>query len=214
MFQPLSNKKVLLTVGPTREYLDSVRYLSNASSGRMGLALARALSALGAGVEIVSGPGVAVPRRFRSVRVRSARDMFSRVRERFGRADVFISAAAVSDFRPARRISGKMSRSGGRSARVELRPNPDILDWAGGRKGRRVVVGFALEGRGGLRRASWKMARKRCDLLILNGPETMESERIRPTILRPGARPRALGLMTKERCARAICREIIRLVQK
>src|SRR5262245_19801493 len=135
---------ILITAGPTREYLDDVRFLSNGSTGRMGCALEEAALADGHETYLVLGP---VERQVSAaVRVRpvtSALEMQAAADEWFERCQIAIAAAAVADWRPARRHPGKPRHSV--FERLDLVPNPDIVAGLGARKGDRVVVGFALE---------------------------------------------------------------------
>ena len=204
----MNRKIALVTAGPTREYLDPVRYLSNASSGRMGTALAQELKSLGFQVTLILGPGVLSPAAIPSVRVVSASQMYREVAKRFSKCGLFISTAAVSDFRPEFERRGKIRRTG-KSLLLKLVPNPDILYEMGRRKRDQVCVGFALEDGQGLRRAFAKMFRKKCDLMVLNGPRSIESDKISATLLFPDQSVKKLGKIKKKECARKICRVIL-----
>lgn len=164
----LAGKRVLITAGPTQEPLDAVRYLSNRSSGRMGVALARAAARRGAEVTLVHGPlAVAVPAGMTAVSVRTAREMADEVKKRFVECDMLIMAAAVADFRPASTAPGKVKKDDV-PLRVELEPNPDILEYCGRNKGGRTVVGFAAETRDLLSNAMEKMVKKNLDVICAN----------------------------------------------
>ncbi len=164
---------VLITAGPTREHLDDVRYLSNGSSGRMGCALAAAALASGHEVTLVLGPvEVAPPAGARVHSVVSALEMHAAAERAFDDADVLLAAAAVSDWRPARRQAGKPARSAG-SWHLELVPNPDIVAGLAARKAGRVVAGFALESTAAgmpqaIARGREKLRRKQLDLVVVN----------------------------------------------
>lgn len=201
-------KKVLITVGSTREYFDSVRYLSNASSGKMGMAIAKNLKSFSAKVFLVVGPGVEEPREFSYERVVSARDMLREVKKRFSHCDIFVSCAAVSDFRPNRVTGHKMHR---RKASLPLRliSNPDILLQMGRVKDNQFCVGFALEDRGDLQKGFKKMVEKNCNLVVLNTLRSMESEFIEAKILFANRDVWNLGRIKKERCARKLCQAIL-----
>ena len=205
----MRKKIALLTAGPTREYLDPVRYLSNASSGRMGFALARELKSLGFRVSMVLGPGIDPPPGIAWVRVVSARQMLQEVSRHFPRCDVFISCAAVSDFRPASPSRKKIHRRE-KSLAVRLVPNPDILREMGRRKKKQICVGFALEDRMDARRAFAKMRAKNCDLMVLNSVDSIESGRISATLLFKDQRAQKLGKISKTACAKMICRAILK----
>ncbi len=180
----------LITAGPTREYLDDVRYLSNASSGRMGIALARAARAAGQEVHLVAGPlELPLPRDVRVTPVVSALEMERVVRTASKEADILIMAAAVSDFRPAFRVRGKIKRSGaerqGGRMRLELVENPDILAGLGRRRSRKgqFLAGFALESDRLVEKGRKKLEAKRVDLLVVNQVEVIGKDRTRLWIL-------------------------------
>jgi phosphopantothenoylcysteine decarboxylase/phosphopantothenate--cysteine ligase len=198
---------VLVTAGPTRERIDPVRYLSNDSSGLMGFAIAEAARAAGHEVVLVAGPvELATPRGVKRVDVESAREMLAAVREEFEACDALFMAAAVCDFRPARRLGGKWRKKdvGQERASLELVSNPDILKSVTRRKGDRLVVGFALETGDGLRRAMEKLNEKRMDYVVLNGPSALNAAKTTVTILgRDGSR-RRLSDRTKRAVAKVL----------
>jgi len=167
---PLLGRKVVITSGPTREHLDDVRFLTNASTGRLGHALARLAARRGACVTLVQGP-CALPRLpgIRTVDVVSTADLLAATRIAAEDADVVIFAAAPSDFRPRRRRKGKPAREGAEPS-LELLPTPDVAATLGRGKGARIHVGFALEIGGGEARARRKLERKRLDAIVLNSP--------------------------------------------
>jgi phosphopantothenoylcysteine decarboxylase/phosphopantothenate--cysteine ligase len=205
--RPLAGRRVVVSAGPTREHLDPVRYLSNESSGRLGFALARAAAVLGASVTLVAGPvALATPRGVRRVDVVSAREMLAACRRAFRGADGLVMAAAVADFRPRRRLSGKWrAKDGGaRAARLELVANPDVLATLGRSKGARAVIGFALETGAGLRRARAKLARKNADFVVLNGPANLGGGRGSCTVIGRASEPLRIRERPKAELARAI----------
>jgi phosphopantothenoylcysteine decarboxylase/phosphopantothenate--cysteine ligase len=163
---------VLVTAGGTREPVDSVRYLGNRSSGRMGYAVARQAARRGAEVVLVSAPsGLATPPDVRRVDVGSALEMRDAVLREFTHADVVVKAAAVADFRPARVSEHKIRKEDlgeGAGFALELVRNPDILAELCREKGARVIVGFAAESHDVIESARRKIARKGCDLLVAN----------------------------------------------
>ena len=206
----MKNRIALVTAGPTREHWDPVRYLSNRSSGKMGIALAEELEAAGFRVTLVLGPGVSPPAGIHSVSVVSARDMLRETAKRFSKCDVFLSAAAVSDFRPAAVSDGKIHA---KRIRLNLVPNPDILLEMGKKKKKnQVLAGFALEDSRAEERAVSKMKRKNCDLMVLNGTETMESDFISASLLYPSGKSEKLGRIRKKDCAKKICHAILRIL--
>jgi len=166
----LAGIEVLVTAGRTEEEIDPVRYITNRSSGRMGFAIAREARSRGARVTLVHGPvDVPVPAVDAVRGVATAAEMKRAADEAFARCDVCVMAAAVSDFTPARRRAGKIKRAG-KSFELELRPTEDILSSLGKRKGRRIVVGFALETSDGEANAKRKAREKGCDYMVLNAP--------------------------------------------
>ena len=164
----LQGQTVLITAGPTREPLDPVRYLSNRSSGRMGLALAEEALARGAQVILVAGPtALEPPAGAEVIRVETAQEMYDAVLSRLNEATIIIKAAAVADFRPARRAAQKVKKSAAPPT-VELEPTSDILAEVGRRKGDRLLVGFAAETENLRAEAERKLRSKNCDLLVAN----------------------------------------------
>ena len=160
--------KILVTAGPTREFLDPVRFLSNRSSGKMGYALAERAAARGHTVLVVSGPVcLPPPGGITVVPVVSAEDMLREVAALIEQADALIMAAAVADFRPRVRSPLKLKKATG-SAALELEPTPDILERLRPLKGERVFVGFAAETDHILEEARRKLHQKGLDLIVAN----------------------------------------------
>lgn len=179
---------VVVTAGPTREYVDPVRFLSNESSGRMGFALAEEAARRGHRVTLIAGPvNLATPKGVARVDVVSARDMLEALRAAFVDADVLFMAAAVADYRPRRRLSGKWKKKeeGTGGAVLDLVENPDLLATVARRKGDRVVVGFALETGNGVRRALEKLRRKNADYIVLNDASALNAGRSSVVVLGP-----------------------------
>lgn len=198
--------RFLVTAGPTREPLDDVRFLSNPSTGRMGFACAIAARAAGHQVTLVTGPvDLPDPPGVRTIRVTTAVEMHQAAMEAFASADAVIATAAVSDYRPAKRIRGKMKK-GARRLTLELMATPDILAGMGRRKGRRVLIGFALEASDGRANAAGKLRRKNLDAIVLNAPSSFGSGRIDATILDADGGCVELGSVRKEALARYLVR--------
>lgn len=177
---------VIVTAGPTREYIDPVRYLSNESSGTMGFAIARALLAAGHRVTIIAGPvNQETPEGAERVDVVSALDMLAAMEEHFPGADAIFMAAAVGDFRPATRHDGKWKKKeeGGNAAVLELVENPDLLATIARDKGHRKVIAFALETSDGEARAAAKLVRKNADYIVLNGASALNAASSSVTVL-------------------------------
>ena len=168
----LAGKTILITAGPTVEPIDSVRYISNYSSGKMGYAIARAAAAQGARVVLVSGPvALSAPEGVEVVPVKSARDMLAACSEVFPQADAAVFAAAVADLRPSNPADRKLKK--GRDdealAAVALTENPDILaTLAASKRSDQYVVGFAAETNDVLMNAHAKLVKKHADLIVAN----------------------------------------------
>lgn len=168
--QLFTNKKVLITNGPTREYLDDVRYISNASSGKMGFSIADAFIRQGANVTMICGPvnEQFINESFTIEKVNSAEDMFLLFQKHFDNNEIIICVAAVSDYRPKNKHLGKIKKHN-ETLQIELVKNPDILKWAGQhKKNGQMVVGFALESENPLENALLKLKNKNADVIILN----------------------------------------------
>lgn len=168
----LAGKTVLITAGPTVEPIDSVRYISNYSSGKMGYAIAEAAAAQGARVVLVSGPvALAAPVGVEVVPVKTARDMLAACEKEFSQADAAIFAAAVADLRPANPADRKLKkgRDDAALANVALTENPDILaTLAAGKRPGQYVVGFAAETNDVLMNAHAKLEKKHADMIVAN----------------------------------------------
>ena len=167
----LDGLRVLVTAGGTREPIDSVRYVGNRSSGRMGLALAEEAARRGAEVTLVAA-NVSLPRPegVRWIDVETAEQLLSAVREEFPSADVLLMAAAVADFRPRQAEGTKISKSGRDRLSLELEPTEDVLgELAPVRRRDQTVVGFAAEhGEAAVERAREKLRRKELDAVVVN----------------------------------------------
>jgi phosphopantothenoylcysteine decarboxylase / phosphopantothenate---cysteine ligase len=167
---PLAGKHVLVTSGPTHEPIDPVRFIGNRSSGQQGHAIARAAAAAGARVTLVSGPVcIADPAGVTAVRVESAREMLAAVEAALP-ADIFVSAAAVADWRVEHSGAQKIKKGAGGPPSLALVENPDILA-AIGRKSTdrpRLIVGFAAETENLIANARHKLRQKNCDLILAN----------------------------------------------
>ncbi|HUQ71088.1 MAG TPA: phosphopantothenoylcysteine decarboxylase [Planctomycetaceae bacterium] len=169
--------RVLITAGPTREYLDDVRYLSNASSGRMGYALAEAVLAAGHDVVLVTGPVALVPPDGAEVlNVETTDQLLAACHEVWPKCDGAIATAAVCDYRPRSRFPGKLAKTGV-SLELELVETADVLAELGRQKGSRWIVGFALESEEFAHvNALRKLKDKNCDAIVLNRPTAIGAE--------------------------------------
>jgi phosphopantothenoylcysteine decarboxylase/phosphopantothenate--cysteine ligase len=160
--------KVLVTAGPTREYIDPVRFLSNRSSGKMGYAVAAALCERGHEVVLVSGPvAISPPPLARIVQVVSAEEMRTAVMREFESCDCLVMAAAVADWRPIKPCGRKMKK-GSSGLILELEPTSDILLEVAARKGARIVAGFAAETGDPSEEARRKLRYKGLDVIFAN----------------------------------------------
>ena len=168
--------RILLTSGPTRQYIDPVRYISNASSGRMGCCLAEAFIDLGHEVVVVSGPvAIDYPPQATVVPVVSTEDMLAAAAEEFANCQGMVGVAAPCDYRPVVVAESKIKKSGGR-IQIELVETPDVVAFLGSKKrDDQWTVGFALETDDAHFRAITKLHRKNCDLVVLNGVTAIDS---------------------------------------
>jgi phosphopantothenoylcysteine decarboxylase/phosphopantothenate--cysteine ligase len=164
----LGGSRVLITAGPTYEAMDSVRGITNRSSGKMGYAVARAALEAGARVTLISGPtSLPVPAGAQRIDVVSAQDMFAAVKKQVAGADIFISVAAVADYHVVNPSRRKIKKTAGKR-RLELAPNPDILAWVAGRPRPPFCVGFAAESENLRQNAEAKRRAKKLPLLAGN----------------------------------------------
>ena len=167
--KPLKGKKALITAGPTREPIDPVRYLSNHSSGKQGYAIAGALAALGADVTLVSGPvSITPPSNVNLVKIETAREMLKACQAALP-CDIFVSVAAVADWRPSTSANKKIKKDGKTIPPLTLEENPDILKTLCASKKRpTLVIGFAAETNDVIKHAIAKRLRKGCDWIVAN----------------------------------------------
>jgi phosphopantothenoylcysteine decarboxylase/phosphopantothenate--cysteine ligase len=168
---PMDGLRVLVTAGGTREPIDSVRYVGNRSSGRMGLALAGEAARRGASVTLIAANvALAAPAGVRVVEVETAAELLHAARAEFAEAHVLLMAAAVADFRPAEALDEKISKSGRDGLALELEPTEDVLaTLAGARAPGQTLVGFAAEhGEGAVERGRSKLERKGLDAVVVN----------------------------------------------
>lgn len=165
---PLKGKKVIITAGPTREFIDAVRFISNPSSGKMGVAMACAAKELGANVTLIHGPlSIPEPEGIHTISITSTADLFEAVKK-YAAADVIIMAAAASDFTPVHHHEQKIKKSEAEDS-VKLKQTQDILAWLGNhKKPKQVLIGFAMETDNLLKNANKKLKAKNADWIIAN----------------------------------------------
>lgn len=160
-------KKVLITAGPTREMLDPVRFITNLSTGEMGYAIAREAKRRGLQVTLISGPtGLTPPPGVRFVPTVTVEDLQKALRRHFFRNDLLIMSAAVGDFVPAHRSLKKVQRRD--SWKIIFKKTPDLVKKMAEKKGKRIVIGFALETEGWLKRSRRKLLTKNLDGIVAN----------------------------------------------
>jgi len=165
--------RFLITAGPTREYLDTIRFISNASTGLTGFEIAREAARRGHQTVLVAGPtSLADPQGVEVVRVTSAEEMLQAVMQHLPESSVVIGTAAVCDWRPSYTFPHKRPKEDGPPV-LSLEPTPDILKEVGKRKEGRLVIGFALEDTEGRSKALQKLKRKNMDYIVLNGPQNL-----------------------------------------
>lgn len=169
----LSGKKVLVTAGPTMEAVDPVRFISNHSSGKMGIELAKAAYYRGAKVSLVLGKtGERVVKGIETVNIISAKDMYREVISRADEADIIIKAAAVADYRPKNIAENKVKKTG-EEMYIELERTDDILAYLGEhKKGRQFLCGFSMETENLLENSRKKLEKKKLDMIVANNLKT------------------------------------------
>ena len=211
--------RILITAGGTREYIDPVRFISNASSGKMGYALAQAAFKAGHKVTLITTPtDQKPPSAAKLVNVESAAQMFEAVKKHFSRCDCLIMAAAVADYTPVRPAGAKLKKTG-KSMTIKLKPTTDILKWAGKQKQLncqrskekgKIIVGFALEDKAIRVRAQKKLKDKNLDMIVANSPAAIGADKSNVQIKIPNSSWLKIQNVTKS----ATANKIIRLVEK
>lgn len=214
--KPLAGKKVLVTAGPTCESIDPVRYISNHSTGKMGIAIARQARLLGAEVVLVSGPasyrkttGINI------VNVQTALEMRDAVLGYYSDCNIVIKAAAVADYRPKHKANDKIKKQPGDMS-LELERNPDILAELGQKKENQILVGFAAETKDMLKYAAEKVKVKNLDFIVANDLTKpgagFAGDTNMVTFIFADGRMKELPLLSKEETAREIIYETIKLL--
>ncbi|MBE0650240.1 MAG: bifunctional phosphopantothenoylcysteine decarboxylase/phosphopantothenate--cysteine ligase CoaBC [Bacteroidales bacterium] len=214
----LRGKKILISAGPTYEPIDPVRFIGNRSSGKMGLALAKAFSAKGAEVELVLGPvslKVDLPG-IHVVPVNTAEEMYHACTKAFEKVDIAVMTAAVADFTPVNVASEKIKKEKG-IEKIELKPTPDILASLGkAKRDNQILVGFALETDDEFSNAKKKLERKNLDMIVLNSLKDegagfgVDTNKI--TVLKKDGTSSSFPLKTKDSIAFDILSEIENLI--
>jgi len=203
-------KHFLITAGGTREYIDPVRFISNASSGKMGCALAAAAKAAGHNVTLISASDMQPPVGIDFVGVVSAAEMFAAVKKFFADCDCLIMAAAVADYTPLEKSKVKIKKTKARLS-LTLKPTADILAWAAKHRSEgQYVVGFGLEDKDLRVNADKKLTAKRLDMIIANTPEFIAADYATVQIKTPNGRWLKLPAAPKKK----IARRVIQLIDK
>ncbi len=204
--------RILITSGPTRQYLDPVRYLTNASSGKMGASLVDAALALGHEVEVVTGPvDIEYAAAASVTRVVSTEEMLHESSRLFEQCDGMIGAAAPCDYRPVCVASGKIAKTGDPLV-LSLIETDDVVATLGAVKGKRWVVGFALETDDHRLRALAKLERKCCDLIVSNGVSAMDADTNSIELIAPSGEVLCRSEGSKPAVAEAILEVIHRVL--
>ena len=213
----LAGVSVLVTAGPTREAIDPVRYITNHSSGKMGVAIARAAACRGADVTLVAGPmETSVPSYINLVRINSAKEMFDEVTSLSAEQDVIIKAAAVADYTPKSVAEDKIKKSDGDAdLSIELNRTQDILKWLGEhKKEKQILCGFSMETKDMLENSRKKLLKKNLDMICANNVKVegagfgVDTNVI--TVITPDME-KQLDLMSKDEAAHCILDEIRRI---
>jgi len=218
--QDLQDQTVLISAGPTWESFDPARLLSNRSSGKMGYGLARVARRRGARVILVSGPSaIDPPPGVEIINVISAGEMLDAILANYESADIVAMAAAVSDYRPGKKMKQKVKKSG-KSIELELVANPDILKKLGDRKkkaGGPLLVGFAAESTGHVEEGRRKLKEKNLDLIVINdiiGSDTgFGADTNQVSLIDRDYQLEKLPLLSKEECAEMIWDKIVKLIR-
>ncbi len=216
----LFNQNILITAGPTREYLDPIRYLSNKSSGKMGFALAKASHRRGAKVTLISGPTNLSPPGpdIKHIPVISAKEMLKAVEEHFYQSSIVIMAAAVCDFQPLQVVAQKINKRALPSASLKFTNSPDILTSLGQKKKNHILVGFAAETEKVIEKAQIKLEEKNLDLICANDVTKpgagFASDTNIITLIDSSGEIEQIPLMSKDKAAEQILDKIERLLFK
>jgi phosphopantothenoylcysteine synthetase/decarboxylase len=211
--------RILITAGGTREYIDPVRFISNASSGRMGYELAQAAIKAGHKITLITTVDrkLHLTKRATIVKVETAAEMFEAVKKNFLKCDCLIMAAAVADYTPAKKSKLKLKKQDN-DLIIKLKPTADIVKWAGNHKCERlisnhksrIIVGFALEDKNLLRNAEKKLKEKKLDMIVANSLPTIGSDKTTVYFKTPESAWQSLKNKTKA----AIANKIINLASK
>ncbi len=195
---------ILITAGPTREYLDPVRFISNGSTGKMGYACAIRAIKKGHRVTLITGPvAIAPPKGVQVVKVLTSSDMAEAVQEHFPHCDCVIMTAAVGDYKPAKTQKHKIQKTDDHLS-LKLVRTTDILATLGSNKQNKILIGFAVQDQEPRQRAKAKLENKNLDAIILNAPSAMGADKTDIQILRRNLPWEPHENITKTRAAKTI----------
>jgi phosphopantothenoylcysteine decarboxylase/phosphopantothenate--cysteine ligase len=198
----------LITAGGTREYIDLVRFISNASTGKMGYALARAAIKAGHKVTLITAStSLKPPAGAKTVNAGTGAEMFDAVKKHFAKCDCLIMAAAVADYKPVGKSKTKIKKGSGPLI-LKLKPTPDIAKWTGHNKKGQIVVGFALEDKSIRKNAEKKLKEKNLDIIIANTPAAIGTDKTSVQIKATTGKWLKLPQTTKLAAAKSIIRLI------
>jgi len=200
----------LITAGGTREYIDPVRFISNASSGRMGYALAQAAIDTGHTVTLISASELQPPVGSEFVGVENALEMFNTVKRFFRECDCLIMAAAVADYTPVKYSKSKIKKDK-KHLTIRLKPTADILQWAAKHKTKnKIIVGFALEDKNLKANAERKLKEKKLDMIVANTPHSIGSDKTEVYVKTVSSEWKKFSTNTKE----VVAAKIISLIER
>ena len=206
--------KFIITAGPTREYLDPVRFITNASSGKIGYACAAAAQRRGHNVTLISGPvTLKNPRGIKRIDVMTGTEMEKAVREHYETCDCVIMTAAVGDYKPKRTSRYKIKK-GQDALKLELVRTKDILAGLGRRKKNQILIGFAVQDRAARINARRKLLDKNLDVIVLNSPSAFSVDKTGVEILTPDSDWQTFPAITKTRLATGLIRMAENLIEK
>ena len=196
--------RFLITAGPTREYLDPVRFISNAASGQMGIAIARAALRRGHQVTLILGPVSAKPpKAARTIQVETTEQMAQACFKHFDHSDCVVMSAAVADYQPAKCQPKKIKKTPGPMS-LDLKPTTDILNELGRRKKSQLLIGFAMETDTLKANALAKLKKKNLDYVVANSPASLSSDQIDACVLARDGRTLSTGSIAKLALARKL----------
>jgi len=212
--------KVLITAGPTREYIDPVRFISNASSGKMGYLLAEIIHAAKNEVILISGQvNITPPRGIKPVYVTSTNQMYNMVMKHINSCDIFISAAAVCDYTAETKARNKLKKTG-KNLKLNLIPAKDIIREAGNKliksktRDKKLLIGFALETENLVKNAVNKLTAKSLDMIIANSHKSINNDMTKLVIITKSGIIYKTKKITKKEAAKAIWKKIKSCLRK